>query len=48
MENQKVGTGPVFFTAIATILGAIMFLRFGYAVAHVGVLGVFAIIIMGH
>jgi hypothetical protein len=28
------GTAPVFLTAISTILGAILFLRFGYAVAH--------------
>jgi len=26
------GTAPVFLAAISTILGAIMFLRFGYAV----------------
>jgi hypothetical protein len=26
------GTGPVFLASIGTILGAIMFLRFGYAV----------------
>lgn len=45
---QKLGTAPVFLTAISTILGAIMFLRFGYAVAHVGVLGVFLIIVLGH
>ncbi|MCB1320723.1 MAG: amino acid permease [Leptospiraceae bacterium] len=42
------GTAPVFFTAISTILGAIMFLRFGYAVAHVGLYGAWAIIIIGH
>lgn len=42
------GTLPVFLAAISTILGAIMFLRFGYAVAHVGFLGAIAIIILGH
>ncbi|CAM2007137.1 amino acid permease [Acanthopleuribacter pedis] len=46
--GPKLGTAPVFLTAISTILGAIMFLRFGYAVAHVGVLGVFLIILLGH
>jgi len=42
------GTMPVFVTAISTILGAILFLRFGYAVGHTGLLGVFAIIVLGH
>ncbi len=42
------GTAPVFFTAISTILGAIMFLRFGYSVAHVGLYGAWAIILIGH
>jgi len=45
---QTFGTAPVFFTAIATILGAIMFLRFGFAVGQVGFLGAIAIIIIGH
>lgn len=47
-KNAGFGTAPVFFTAISTILGAIMFLRFGYAVGHVGFLGTIAIIIIGH
>ncbi len=42
------GTAPVFLTAISTILGAIMFLRFGYAVANVGFLGTLGIILVGH
>jgi solute carrier family 12 (sodium/potassium/chloride transporter), member 2 len=45
---KKFGTAPVFFTAISTILGAIMFLRFGYAVANVGFFGVLLIILIGH
>ena len=45
---KKFGTAPVFFTAISTILGAIMFLRFGYAVGTVGLLGTFAIVLIGH
>jgi len=42
------GTAPVFLTAISTILGAIMFLRFGYAVGNVGFLGTLTIILIGH
>ena len=45
---HKFGTAPVFFTAISTILGAIMFLRFGFAVGNVGFLGTMAIILIGH
>ncbi len=45
---QGLGTAPVFFAAIGTILGAIMFLRMGYSVAHVGLLGTFGILILGH
>lgn len=47
-KEQTFGTAPVFFTAIATILGAIMFLRFGFAVGQVGFLGAVAIILIGH
>ncbi|MCP4441220.1 MAG: amino acid permease [Aureispira sp.] len=47
-KNAGFGTAPVFFTAISTILGAIMFLRFGYAVGNVGLLGTFGIILIGH
>ncbi len=46
--NASFGTIAVFMTAISTILGAILFLRFGYAVANVGLSGVIAIIIVGH
>lgn len=42
------GTAPVFLAGISTILGAILFLRFGYAVAHTGVFGAFLIILIGH
>jgi amino acid transporter len=44
----KFGTSAVFLTAISTILGAIMFLRFGYAVANVGFMGTLVIILVGH
>ena len=45
---KKFGTAPVFFTAISTILGAILFLRFGFAVGTVGFWGVIFIILLGH
>ena len=38
------GTAPVFLAAISTLLGAIPFLRFGYPVGHVRLLGALAII----
>jgi amino acid transporter len=47
-EGHGFGTSAVFLTSICTILGAIMFLRFGYAVGHLGLLGALAIIILGH
>lgn len=47
-KKANFGTGPVFLTAISTILGAILFLRFGYAVAHTGFMGTIAIIVIGH
>lgn len=47
-QVRKFGTGPVFFTAISTILGAVMFLRFGFAVGNVGFLGTLLIIFVGH
>jgi amino acid transporter len=46
--NKKFGTAPVFFTAISTILGAILFLRFGFAVGTLGFWGVILIILLGH
>ncbi|MFC2136871.1 amino acid permease [Bacteroidota bacterium] len=47
-KKANFGTIPVFMTAISTILGAILFLRFGYAVGHLGLIGVIGIIILGH
>ncbi len=46
--NAKFGTLPVFFTALSTILGAILFLRFGWAMGHVGFWGLIGIIVLGH
>jgi len=49
MKSRKgFSTLPVFFTAISTILGAILFLRFGYAVGMLGFWGVILIILVGH
>ncbi|MEZ4416534.1 MAG: amino acid permease [Gemmatimonadota bacterium] len=42
------GTGPVFLASLSTILGAILFLRFGYAVGHLGLLGAIGVILLGH
>lgn len=47
-DANKFSTLPVFFTAISTILGAILFLRFGFAVGTLGFFGVALIIILGH
>jgi len=47
-SKGKFGTAPVFLTAISTILGAVMFLRFGYAVGTVGFIGTLSIVIIGH
>ncbi|MBI9068697.1 MAG: amino acid permease [Salinivirgaceae bacterium] len=47
-STKKFGTAPVFFTAISTILGAILFLRFGYAVGTLSLWGVLLIVILGH
>ena len=46
--ERTMGTAPVYFTAISTILGAILFLRFGVAVGTVGLAGVLIIIVIGH
>jgi amino acid transporter len=46
--KKQFGTAPVFFTAISTILGAILFLRFGWAVGTLGFLGVIIIVSLGH
>ncbi len=42
------GTTPVFLASISTILGAILFLRFGYAVGHLGVGGALLAVALGH
>lgn len=47
-SQRRFGMAPVFFTAISTILGAILFLRFGFAVGTLGFWGVILIILIGH
>ncbi|HBH47617.1 MAG TPA: amino acid permease [Bacteroidales bacterium] len=47
-KKSGFGTAPVFFTAISTILGAILFLRFGYAVGTLGFMGTIFIVLIGH
>ena len=42
------GTAPVFLASISTILGAILFLRFGYAVGNTGLAGALLIVLIGH
>ena len=48
VQGHGFGTSPVFLASISTILGAILFLRFGYAVGHAGMFGTFLIILIGH
>ncbi|MDD4515807.1 amino acid permease [Massilibacteroides sp.] len=46
--NAGFGVAPVFLTAISTILGVVLFLRFGYAVGTLGFWGAIFIILLGH
>ena len=46
--QKSFGTAPVYFTAIATILGAVLFLRFGFAVGTLGFWGVIGVVLLGH
>ncbi|MBD3236253.1 MAG: amino acid permease, partial [Candidatus Eisenbacteria bacterium] len=48
LRGHGFGTAPVFLAGISTILGAILFLRFGYAIGHVGVAGAIGIVLIGH
>ena len=47
-QGHGFGTAPVFLASVSTILGALMFLRFGYAVGHTGLVGALLIILLGH
>ncbi|HFD04509.1 MAG TPA: amino acid permease, partial [Firmicutes bacterium] len=42
------GTTPVFLASISTILGAILFLRFGYAVSNAGLIGTILLVLIAH
>lgn len=47
-QGHGFGAGPVFLACFSTILGAILFLRMGYAVGHTGLIGSLLIIFLGH
>ncbi len=47
-QKATFGSFEVFVTSISTILGAILFLKFGWAIANVGFYKVIGIIIIGH
>ena len=48
-DNKKgFGTAAVYLTSISSILGAILFLRFGFAVGTLGFWGAMGIVILGH
>ena len=46
--NSKFGTAAVYLTSISSILGAILFLRFGYATGMLGFWGAIGIVLLGH
>ncbi len=47
-KQKSFGTLEVFVTSISTILGAILFLRFGWAVGNLGFAKTIIIILLGH
>ena len=47
-SSSGFGTTPVFLTAISAILGAILFLRLGYATGTLGFWGAITIVLLGH
>lgn len=47
-RGHEFGTAPVFLTSVCTILGAIMFLRFGFAVGNLGLIYALFILVLGH
>ena len=46
--SKGLGVLPVYFTAVTTILGAVLFLRFGIAVGTLGFIGVILLALLGH
>jgi amino acid transporter len=47
-RNHGFGTAAVYLTSISSVLGAILFLRFGYATGTLGFWGAIGIILLGH
>ena len=47
-SNTKFGTAAVYLTSISSVLGAILFLRFGYATGMLGFWGAIGIVLLGH
>ncbi len=47
-KNHGFGTAAVYLTSISSVLGAILFLRFGYATGTLGFWGAIGIILLGH
>ena len=48
LRKSGLGTAPIYFTAISTILGAVLFLRLGYATGMLGFWGALMLVIIGH
>ncbi|MCD7901138.1 MAG: amino acid permease [Bacteroides sp.] len=48
VKSSGLGAAPVYFTAISTILGAVLFLRFGFATGMLGFWGAIGIVVLGH
>jgi amino acid transporter len=46
--QKRFGTLPVFLTSVSSILGAVLFLRLGWATGELGLWGVLSIIVLGH
>jgi amino acid transporter len=47
-KKSNFGTFEVFVTSISTLLGAILFLKFGWAVGNYGFISVIGLILIGH
>ena len=47
-KGHEFNTWPVFLASLSTILGAILFLRFGYAVGHLGLVKALLMVLLGH
>jgi amino acid transporter len=47
-NNNGFGTTAVYLTSISSVLGAILFLRFGYATGVLGFWGAIGIVLLGH